>query len=410
MLIEPCSADRRMNIICETLLGREPRFLNETGCAAPLHEDSILVSLHPSLRLRHDLERNGFNHIQEYSILPDRSQPRWLLPVQTSLMLSGLNLYVPFSKRGRLLKSLLTGMIRLGWKGRTSAKILLASRKPLPLQALVSQVTGEERPEFALSLGNADQFHALVVQVMRRSGDILGYIKLPLTAAAGKFVRNEAEVLHCLSERSCSLREHIPRVLYSGEWAENVFILFQSAGPRKPGPPRFGKMHIEFLDLLEEVNVVDKPGWQLVEELEKSWNHAAEQLEPEWRSLGHDALRTGGQMLGDHKVRCGLMHGDFAPWNTRQQDNHLYVFDWESARWHLPTMWDIFRFHERTSILLNDKHVQYPDDLKSKPDRASFLLYCIHSVLEALDSEGRHLQAKSNYYKTQLLRCLSRPV
>jgi len=408
MLIEGTGPDQRMNIICETLVGCEPYFWPETAGTVPLNENSTLVSFHPSRRLRRDLECNRFTHIQEYSILPGRTKPRWLLPVKKSLMLSGLNLYAPFSKRGRFLKSLLSGMIHLGWKGRTNTKILLASRKPLPFQVLVSEITGEEQPEFALSLGNADQFHSLVVQAMCRNGEILGYIKMPLTAAAVKFVRNEAKVLNHLWEHSCSLRHHIPRVLYSGEW-QNHFVLFQSAGPLKPGPPRFGKMHINFLQLLELVDFVERPARQLVEHLEQCWNDAAAYLDPEWRHLGCDALWRAGQLLSEHTLRCGLIHGDFAPWNTRQQDNHLYVFDWESAQWRLPTMWDNFRFHERTSILLNDKHVRYPDDLKSTTDRASFLLYCVHSVLEALDSQERHVDAKSNYYKSQILRCLSQP-
>jgi len=410
MLTESKGENRRMTIICKTFAGCEPQVLGETeDFVPPSQENSVLISFHTSRRLRHDLERNRFTHVQEFSILPDRSQPRWLLPVKTSLMLSGLKLYVPFSIRGSLFKSLLTGMIRLGWKGQTSTKVLLASRKPLPLQALVSEVTGEKQPEFALSLGNVDQFHALVVQVMRPDGEILGYIKLPLTVAAVECVRNEAKVLDHLWESSSALHPHVPRVLHSGDW-ENDFILFQSGGPRKPGPPRFGKMHEDFLGLLQDVNFVEKPGCQLVEEFDRSWRCVEGSLDLEWRRVGQDALRTAGQLLGETKLRCGLIHGDFAPWNTRQQDGQLYVFDWESAKWQLPTMWDIFRFHERTSILLNEKQVRYPDDLKSPIERASFLLYCLHSVLEALEARGRHVDAKSQHYKDQILRCLSRPV
>ena len=409
MLIGDTAADRRMSRICETLLGSEPHLCTNTVGVGLSDDSSALVSFHPSRRLRNDMESNGFTYIQEYSILPDRAKPRWLLPVKKSLMLSGLKLYAPYSIKGRFLKSLLSGMIYLGWKGQTRSRVLLASRTPLAFQALVSEITGELQPEFALSLGNEDYYRSLVVQAMCPTGEILGYIKIPLTTAAAELVRNEATVLDHLWERSSSLREHIPRVLYSGEWG-NDFILFQSAGPLKPGPQRFGKMHVEFLKLLELVDFVERPAAPFIEDLEKCWNDATPHLDPECQRLGCDALKRAGQLLSERRLRCGLMHGDFAPWNTRQQDNHLFVFDWESARWQVPTNWDIFRFHERTSILLNDQHIRYPEDLTSPTDRGSFLLYCIHSVLEARDPHDRWAGAKADYYKDQLRRSLSLPV
>ena len=105
MVIEASVADRRMNTICETFAGGELEYLNETkDFTAPLSENSIVVSFHPSARLRHDLLSNRFIPIQEYSILPGRVQPRWLLPVKKSVMLNGLKLYAPFSIKGRLFK------------------------------------------------------------------------------------------------------------------------------------------------------------------------------------------------------------------------------------------------------------------------------------------------------------------
>jgi len=392
--------------VIKTFVGHEPPLLLEKqGPVARMGESLVLISLHPSRKLRHDLARIGFTHIQEFSILPSRARLRWLLPAHAPLMLSGLQMYAPFSFRARLFKSLLSGMTRLGWKGWSRAKLVVASRKPLPLQVLVTEVTGEKHPVFALSVGNPEHLRLLTVQVMRPCGEVLGYIKLPLVAAAGECVQHEAKVLSYLWEKSPALHRHIPRVLHSGQW-DNDFLLFQSGGPSKPGPQRFEKMHLEFLELLQQVDLVERTGNLVVEETATSWRRVESRLDLEWRRVGEDTLHQARQFLGETPLRCGVMHGDFAPWNTRQQKGQLFVFDWESARWQAPNMWDIFRFYERVSLLLDKKQVRYPEGLASTTEQGLFLLYCLRSVCDALEHGGCRVDAKLNYQKHQVLRCL----
>jgi hypothetical protein len=314
-------------------------------------------------------------------------------------------MYAPFSFRARLFKALLSGMTRLGWKGWSRAKLVVASRKPLPLQVLVTEVTGEKQPVFALSVGNPEHLRLLTVQVMRSCGEVLGYMKLPLTPAAGAYVRHEAKVLSYLWEKSPALHHHIPRVLHSGEW-DNDFLLFQSGGPSESGPQRFEKMHSEFLELLQQVDPVERAGNLVVEETTTSWRRVESDLDLEWRRVGEDTLHQAGQFLGERPLRCGVMHGDFAPWNTRQRNGQLFVFDWESARWQAPKMWDIFRFYERVSLLLDKKQVRYPEGLVSTTEHGLFLLYCLRSVCDALEHGGCRVDAKLNYQKHQVLRGL----
>jgi Phosphotransferase enzyme family len=390
----------------ERFISPEPPFVLQKGRAVtPLRENRVLISFYSSRKLRHQLACNGFTHIHEFSMLPTCTQPRWLLPTNSALMLSGLQMYAPFSVRAQFLKLLLSSFIRLGWKGWNRAKMIVASRQPLPLQVLAMEVTGEKSPVFALSLGSRESFRALTLQVMRPSGKILGYIKLGLTREASNRVRHEADVLHRLWEKSPALHQHIPRVLHSGEFGDN-YILFQSSGPPASGPRRFCKMHVDFLRLLEEADPVEKPGLALVEEVGSSWQRAELRLDAEWRRLGESALREARRLLREGSLPCGVVHGDFAPWNTRQQSGQLFVFDWESAKWQAPNKWDVFRFHERVSILLNEKQARFPRDLTSPADDASFLLYSLRSVCEALDEGGRRIADYSDYQKRQVLACL----
>jgi len=373
----------------------------------PLDGDTVLISFSPSGRLQRELVRAGYTHRCEFSVLPNCEEPRWLLPIaDTPTMLSGLQMYTPFAVRARLLKALLEGMILLGWRGWKHARVLLARSSPLPLQVMVTDITGEERPAFALSLGKRERFRALTAQVTRPSGEVLGYIKLPLTEAATERLRHEANMLTGLWDKSPRLRPHIPRVLYSGEWS-GTFILFQSSGPRTRGPNEFGTIHIQFLEQLWQAQTVDKGGHALVGEVAARWQQVEPQLGTEWHHLGQAALREAERQLEGTTVSCGVMHGDFAPWNTRQENGSLFAFDWESARWAAPKLWDVFHFNDQVTILLHEKPMCYAEfGLTSPADDALLLLYRLHRVCEALEHGGSYLAPKINHQKRQIFRCL----
>jgi hypothetical protein len=235
------------------------------------------------------------------------------------------------------------------------------------------------------------RFRKLTVQVMRPEGEILGYVKLPLTEGAAERVRHEAEILNCLWSFP-ALRPHIPRVLYSGKWADDP-ILFQSAGPPRPGPVQFNRQCEEFLQLLGRTRPAEKLGNVLLEEVGDRWREAEPSLDSGWRALGQAALTKAKQELEGVMILCGIMHGDFAPWNTRLGSQGLYVFDWESASWEGPTFWDIFHFKTQVVALLtkkNDLHIS-PDPRSGQ--RASFLLYLLSSASRLIGEESPGLAA-----------------
>jgi hypothetical protein len=298
------------------------------------------------------------------------------------------------------LKALLTTMVAARCQGFAPHRVLVASRGALPLEALVREVTGECQPVFSLSLGTETRFRKLTVQVMRPEGEILGYIKLPLTDAAAERVRHEAETLNHLGSFP-ALRLHIPRTLYSGEWGDGA-ILFQSGGPSRPGPIQFNRQCEEFLRLLWGIQITEKPGHVLCEEVAARWRKAELGPASGWRALGQAALAKAKRELDGVMVPCGVAHGDFAPWNTRVGDGRLYVFDWESASWEAPNSWDIFHFKTQVAALLNKKNdLHIPGDRRSG-ERASFLLYLLNSACQLLGEESP-AQGIGVEYRRQLL-------
>ena len=414
-MIELRSIPRRLHLeagtlqrALEQLLGPavEPAPQNRTKLLNPTtHPVSVTVHQGASRRSVEELAKNGFVHFHRFSVLPSCKAPRWLLPLgDTHQMLVGSQICAPHAPTSRLLKAVFLRVIKAGWRGWGCGQLLVASKGPLPLELMVRDVTGEPEPTFAMSLGFAGNFRKLTVQVMRPNSEILGYIKLPLTEAATERVRHEAAILERLWNFA-PVRPHIPKVLYASEWAHG-FLLFQSTGPRRLGPVEFGRLHEAFLRTLWGVYRTEKPGHTLVEEVAARWQKSVSLMDAELPELGKKALERASRELDGLMIPCGITHGDFAPWNTRVEAERLFVFDWESAAWDAPILWDKFHFHVQVASLLNKNSRRAFPSSQTRIDRASFLLYLLSSVRQYLE-EGVTRHPGIEYRKHILLRELS---
>jgi thymidylate kinase len=344
----------------------------------------------------------GNTRCHHFVILPSRKKPRWLLPLgDVKKTRQGLEIYSPYGLTARLLQSGLARAIEMGWQGWAWPKVLIASEVPLALEALVHEVTGEDRPAFALSLGTPGRYRKLTVQVMRSNGDILGYIKLPLTRQATQRVRGEAQTLQRLCDFD-GLRRHIPRVLYAGDWGDG-YILFQSSRAYGRGPVVFSFPHEEFLKALWSVQPTAKPGQELVDEVQLEWRKVEPHSPAGWGELAERAFDRASRDLAGKALACGIGHGDFAPWNTRVGDGHLFVFDWEHAATGVPNLWDVCHFHVQVNSLLRPWTPKDPLLGRSPAERASFLLFVMSSVCRLLD-EGTDRQDAITYRQRLLLR------
>ncbi len=371
-----------------------------SGDLAPL----ALVFLDPSRAMSDAAARKGYTHRHCWGVLPSRKVPRWLLPLENPCgTIAGTEIYEPHARTSRIMKRALIPVIRTGWRGWARHKVLIASKEPLPLEVLVTDLTGETHPIFALSVGNQRVMRKLTVQVMRPNGEILGYMKLPLTAAATERVRHEAEILQRLWAFS-PLRPHIPGVLYAG-LCNDSYVLFQTPVVGEPGPTRLQRMHEQFLQTLWKVHREEKPGKMLVEEVARRWEKSPAQSETAWQQLGQEALRCSMQTLSAGTISCGVMHGDFAPWNTRVGQERLLLFDWELSAWEAPLSWDVFHFHVQTACFLK-KNSGAGSFVQCTPgERASYLLYLLSSA-EQLIAEGGD-PAPINYRRTVLTKTVA---
>jgi hypothetical protein len=333
------------------------------------------------------LVRLGYVHSRRFAVLPSARKPRWLLPLRDGRFASrAFDIYSPSSPTAKILKSLGVLMMKAGWPGWARHSVLIASKEPLPLENLVRNVTEECQPVFALSVGVPETVRKLTLQVMNSEGEILGYIKVPVTPAAAERVRHETKVLERLNGLP-ELRRYIPRLLYSG-LCSNRYVLFESPLAGSPGPASFTKMHSEFLRTLQSFNPVRKPGTSVMEGVAVKWERIVSQLGGQWQGLGREVLRRVSSELDRAMILCGVMHGDFTPWHTRIHEKGLSLFDWESAAWEAPASWDRLHFLAQTECLLKRKIENGKPTERMGNDLACSLLYLLHSTAQLVEEKA----------------------
>jgi hypothetical protein len=340
---------------------------------------SAIVLADRSSDVSGSLSADGYRFYHRFALLPSRERTRWLVPRNEDCQIvNGLEMYPSFSIRATVYKSFASRMAVMGWPGWTGNSLWVASRNRFAIEKLVEDITGETRPQFSLSLGTAVSSRKLTVQVMRQNGEILGYIKLPLTEKANARIRAEAATLERLSADP-RLRARVPAVLYASKWGDG-HLLFQSPIMGEPGPSRLTDFHDQVLSAMHSARSEPKPGTQLVRETSKKMDVEGKGLGRKWDVLAEEALRAAAQVLSETNVRCGLGHGDFTPWNTRLRGEMLCLVDWEMASWEAPILWDTFHFLAQTKFLLQQGHG--PEGLAdfNNQKRALYILYLVSSA------------------------------
>ena len=140
--------------------------------------------------------------------------------------------------------------------------------------------------------------------------------------------------------------------------------------------------------LLWSAYQVQKPGRELVEEVAARWRKGDLLLDADLRELGERVLERAHRELDAVTIPCGIMHGDFVPWNTRLDNGRLFALDWESAAWDVPLLWDAFHFHVQLAHLLKRKAGKGFLLDRSRNNKGCSLLYLLNSISGYLQEAG----------------------
>lgn len=382
-----------------------------------------VISVAAPKQVKRRLTQMGYTRQHSFVFFCREGRPYLLLPVdRPESFLAGLRIYAPYRIRGKVLKAFISVLPRITGTTRTRGKalkalvstlpwtagtrclpmrLMIASREALPLETLVTKLTGEKFPVFAWLINSRAQSSKINLQVMRSDGGILGYVKLSLNETASRCVRHEASVLSQLWG-SPELRPSIPQVLYQGCWLDG-YALFASALPGKSGPLVYTSSHASFLRTLSSIAPVQRPGELLVKETRARWEQSLPSLGSDWTAIGQGTVEKARRLLEGQSVPCGIIHGDFVPENTRIMNDRLFVFDWERSTADVPIVWDIFHFHLEVAYLLRKRVEDIFSIPKSPIGHACWLLYLLDSTRRLCEAEPTRASATRIRYRRRLL-------
>ncbi|MCB1959202.1 MAG: phosphotransferase [Rhodocyclaceae bacterium] len=259
---------------------------------------------------------------------PDGS-PRLVLPcTSTSSLHEALSMYYPSRWLGRAYRALqahtLPWRIRLGW---VEAVHSLATLCP-GIQRVVEAVPGADARYLGALIGAPGPCSKWTVKLMAADGGALAYSRVARQPLAVARLRGELAILAALD--AAPVAHQVPRILAHGEIADGpAFYLVESAGPEHPSSHALSVAHFDFLAGLARRDTA-QPWSAVLDQLALDCGplHAI----PSFDAVLGPALQfLRGAARGTVPV-C-FEHGDFAPWNIRDDGaGRLFVLDWEHAR------------------------------------------------------------------------------
>lgn len=278
-----------------------------------------------------------------YHVYRSGSGSVWLLPSGRAGRRAAGALYSPQSFRGGLLRFAMRA-------GVPFDRLRLDQESVQELSRLAAGEFGTRDPTLGFLIGPPRKARRMTVVAMDEDARPAGYLKMAAHSAGRDRLAHEADTLRRLVRTRVA--DRVPRVLGTFDW-RGAFVVAMSAGPVSDGPGCPGREHTEFLDALATENAnglslhATTTGRSVVEELE----HRRLDLDPPWYGLLERTFDRLDGTFGDSVLPTTLAHGDFVPWNTRQDADGLWVFDWEAAREAELPLIDAFHFTFVASVL-----------------------------------------------------------
>ena len=198
----------------------------------------------------------------------------------------------------------------------------------------------------ALFCGFPGPLQKLTIYCPGDSGTVGKVAKVAMHTTANDALKKEAHWLEKLGSAS-GTAQFMPQILQHSTLSCQRYFLTMLSLPDGASPKTFGRKHYEFLRMLAQQQPVFSE-WKdsiahrrLKERIGALSTVVASDIWLYWQ-----ALITEIEQLTGRSILPNLMvHGDFAPWNLRQIDANLYVFDWEYAEIYGNPLQDFLHFH-----------------------------------------------------------------
>ncbi|MFI5935604.1 hypothetical protein [Actinoplanes sp. NPDC051494] len=279
--------------------------------------------------------------IAEYLVVPDARRPRLLVPTTSRrVAAAAVRRYAePQSRAARLKRDAVVAALRTG-----ASSVLLRDRVRItgPVSASIDGYLHEALGRdlsVSIHIGPARANRKPVLQLISPEGETFGFGKLGTGPLTQRLVKAETTALTALGTVGLT-KLTVPSVLHAGQW-RGLQVLVQSALPvwlpRAPLTPR--RLTAAMIDIagccgFSNGTLNGSAYWA---ELRGRLHAVGDR--PEGVALAAAAEQLAARS-GDHTLRYGAWHGDWAPWNMANLADALLVWDWERFAKHVPVGFD----------------------------------------------------------------------
>ena len=204
----------------------------------------------------------------------------------------------------------------------------------------------------AASIGTPGPYTKNCLLFIGPKGKYLAIAKVACTAPARRLLTNEERWLQTLSAEP-KIRSLVPQLVHSAKLT-SASAIFQrpGSGAFVAGPIR--QAHLQLLSSLQELNS-ERPDFQhsvMRENLRISLQSVAAKLSPHWLERAMETLHVLDERL-QSPIPMVNAHRDFVPWNMRERDQGIYLFDWEYASEQYLPLYDLFHYMLMPMVLKN---------------------------------------------------------
>jgi hypothetical protein len=288
-----------------------------------------------------------------YIVVPGRRKPRVLIPAaDRKVAAAALQRYArPAARAARLKRDAAVWALRLGLD-----RMLLPHRVKVGgaegIDDHLAAVLGHD-VHLSIHIGPARANRKPVLQILDGDANTVAFAKLGVNALTRELVDAETNATRRLSE-TCDLKLlRVPRLVHAGQWnGHNLMVT--SALPSWEAPADLGpaRRTAAMRELADACGTARFPLGEsdYAARLRSRLKALTAQGEPD-----ADTLYTAGGTLLDRyaalELTFGAWHGDWSPWNTRETESTVYLWDLERFETGVPYGFDAVHYRLQDDIV-----------------------------------------------------------
>jgi thymidylate kinase len=284
----------------------------------------------------------------------------FLIPLTSQqTRVNALRLYNAQNRKARIAKKLLTLSLKGNMVRPLVRKVQVLIRQDVPkeerskilLLEHLKGVLGSQDLTYAISLGTPGPHRKPVVQIMTSDGKVVGYAKVGRDDATNRLVQNEVQTLQVLAAAHLHVLT-VPHVLHSGWWRDHFLgVLSAPEGVSDRSRQTLTPLHLAALKELRATQMAWMPLQESAFWITLCWR-VCQMHHTYYRYVLEQGIAKAEAWVGKTSLPFHFCHGDFTPWNMKQNGKKLFIFDWEYASEAGPPAWDLFHFQFKTMLLL----------------------------------------------------------